>query len=110
MNSVHKTALALSGGVDSTTVLQWLLDRGDSVVCVQFQYQSKHNIFEVAAAQQVYQFYARKSNLSSLSCIQMCMRMRGVSKQHSIMVTSSLKGVFLEEEATRSELLQLVRG
>lgn len=70
MNSVHKTALALSGGVDSTTVLQWLLDRGDSVVCVQFQYQSKHNIFEVAAAQQVYQFYARKSNLSSLSCIQ----------------------------------------
>jgi GTP cyclohydrolase I len=41
----------------------------------------------------------------------LCMQMRGVSKQHSVMVTSSLKGVFLEEEqgsAARMELLHLI--
>lgn len=39
----------------------------------------------------------------------MCMRMRGVSKQHSTMVTSSLKGVFLYEESARAELMQLIK-
>jgi len=36
----------------------------------------------------------------------MCMRMRGVSKQNSIMITSSLKGVFLEKPEAREELMQ----
>ena len=40
----------------------------------------------------------------------LCMRMRGVAKQHSIMVTSSLKGVFLEDVATKAEFMQLIRG
>lgn len=43
----------------------------------------------------------------------MCMRMRGCSKQHSTMVTSSLKGVFLEDSqkglAARSELMMLIK-
>jgi GTP cyclohydrolase I len=39
-----------------------------------------------------------------------CMRMRGVGKQNSIMVTSSLTGVFLKEEATRNEFLTLIKG
>lgn len=39
----------------------------------------------------------------------MCMRMRGVSKQHSTMVTSSMKGVFLTEASAKQELLQLIR-
>jgi len=39
----------------------------------------------------------------------MCMRMRGVSKQQSIMITSSLKGTFLNDHAARSELLQLIK-
>lgn len=43
-----------------------------------------------------------------LSASHMCMRMRGVGKQHSTMVTSSLKGVFLDEPAARAELMQLV--
>jgi len=42
----------------------------------------------------------------------LCMQMRGIQKQHSVMVTSSLKGVFLEDSdkgrAARSELMGLV--
>lgn len=43
----------------------------------------------------------------------LCMRMRGIRKQNSVMVTSSLKGVFLEESekgiAARSELMKLIK-
>lgn len=38
----------------------------------------------------------------------MCMRMRGVGKQNTVMVTSSMKGVFLEDSTARNELLQLI--
>lgn len=40
----------------------------------------------------------------------LCMRMRGVEKQNSIMITSSLKGVFLTNPEVRQELTQLIRG
>ena len=40
----------------------------------------------------------------------LCMRMRGVGKQNSTMVTSSMKGVFLEEPATRAELMSLINN
>jgi len=39
----------------------------------------------------------------TIEAVHMCMRMRGISKQNSTMVTTSLKGVFLEDPATRSE-------
>jgi len=39
----------------------------------------------------------------------MCMRMRGVSKQNSIMITSSMKGVFMTKPEAREELLQLIK-
>jgi len=39
----------------------------------------------------------------------MCMCMRGVGKQNSTMVTSSLKGVFLTKPAARQELMQLIK-
>jgi GTP cyclohydrolase IA len=40
----------------------------------------------------------------------LCMMMRGVEKQHSSAVTSSMLGVFREEKETRDEFLALIRG
>jgi GTP cyclohydrolase IA len=40
----------------------------------------------------------------------LCMMMRGVEKQHSAAVTSSMLGVFRHEEETRSEFLSLIRN
>jgi GTP cyclohydrolase IA len=39
----------------------------------------------------------------------LCMMMRGVEKQHSAAVTSSMLGSFRESEETRSEFLSLIR-
>ena len=39
----------------------------------------------------------------------LCMRMRGVSKQNSIMITSSMRGVFLKDTTAKSELIQLLK-
>lgn len=39
----------------------------------------------------------------------LCMRARGVEKQNSVMVTSSLKGVFLTNPDARAELMGLIR-
>lgn len=44
-----------------------------------------------------------------LAAAHQCMTCRGVQKQHSTMVTSSLKGVFLEKPEARAEFFQLVR-
>ncbi len=38
----------------------------------------------------------------------LCMMMRGVEKQNSVMLTSAMLGVFREEYATRSEFLNLI--
>lgn len=39
----------------------------------------------------------------------LCMLMRGVQKQNSVMVTSSLKGVFLDKLGAREELMRLIK-
>lgn len=39
-----------------------------------------------------------------------CMTCRGVEKQNSVMVTSSLRGVFLEKIESRQELLSLIKS
>lgn len=38
----------------------------------------------------------------------LCMMMRGVAKQHSVAVTSHLKGLFKEDPKTRDEFLRLI--
>ncbi len=43
-----------------------------------------------------------------MECRHMCMMMRGVEKQNSIMTTSSVLGSFLEEDAARMEFLSLI--
>lgn len=40
----------------------------------------------------------------------LCMMMRGVEKQHSAAVTSSMLGAFREEQQTREEFLSLIRA
>lgn len=40
----------------------------------------------------------------------LCMRARGVEKQSSVMVTSSLKGIFLTDQSARAELMTLMKG
>ena len=39
----------------------------------------------------------------------LCMRMRGVEKQNSIMTTSSMLGSFRREQTTRMEFLNLLK-
>jgi GTP cyclohydrolase I len=39
-----------------------------------------------------------------------CMVSRGVQKQNSKMVTSSMQGCFLENQSTRQELMMLIKG
>ncbi|MDC9729934.1 MAG: GTP cyclohydrolase I FolE [Methyloprofundus sp.] len=38
----------------------------------------------------------------------MCMMMRGVQKQNSVMTTSAMKGIFRDDLSTRSEFLSLI--
>ncbi len=40
----------------------------------------------------------------------LCMMMRGVEKQNSLAITSSMRGVFLEDPSTRDEFLRLALG
>jgi GTP cyclohydrolase I len=40
----------------------------------------------------------------------MCMMMRGVEKQNSVMSTSVMLGQFRKSQATRTEFLQLVKN
>lgn len=53
----QKTIMALSGGMDSTTVLAKLIHEGHDVICYGFEYGSKHNKYELHAARRVAQFY-----------------------------------------------------
>jgi len=39
----------------------------------------------------------------------MCMQMRGVQKQNSVMVTSSLRGAFMDNSSARQELMLLLK-
>jgi 7-cyano-7-deazaguanine synthase len=54
---MSKTVMALSGGMDSTTMLASLIAKGHKVECLFFTYGSKHNRYETTAAQKVAEYY-----------------------------------------------------
>ena len=56
----EKILISFSGGLDSSTLLGYLLDQGYDVIGVSFNYGSKHNQFENMAAVQVANFYKIK--------------------------------------------------
>ena len=39
----------------------------------------------------------------------LCMQMRGVQKQNAITTTSAFTGIFLKEEKTRAEFINLIQ-
>jgi GTP cyclohydrolase I len=45
-----------------------------------------------------------------LECAHMCMQMRGVQKQNSFTTTSAFTGVFLNNDSTRKEFIQLINA
>ncbi|WP_343789163.1 GTP cyclohydrolase I FolE [Wandonia haliotis] len=45
-----------------------------------------------------------------LECSHMCMQMRGVQKQNSVTTSSAFTGVFLENDSTRKEFINLVQA
>jgi GTP cyclohydrolase I len=64
--------------------------------------------------EQVTKILMEELNAQGAACIieadHFCIRMRGVGKQHSTMVTSSMKGVFLTKPEARAELMGLIRS
>lgn len=57
MTEKIKAVMALSGGMDSSTVLAWLLAQGAEVKCLNFMYGSKHNLYEQKAAEAIAAHY-----------------------------------------------------
>ncbi|RFC53421.1 GTP cyclohydrolase I FolE [Brumimicrobium aurantiacum] len=45
-----------------------------------------------------------------LECSHMCMQMRGVEKQNSSTTTSAFKGLFLNNDSTRKEFINLIQA
>jgi 7-cyano-7-deazaguanine synthase len=54
---MKKVIISLSGGMDSTTLLGYLLDKNYEVKCVNFQYGSKHNSKEKCSFRDIVNHY-----------------------------------------------------
>jgi len=64
-----KYVISLSGGLDSTTLLSYLLYKKHDVECLSFKYPSKHNFYELNAAVNVAEFYSVNLNVMDVSTI-----------------------------------------
>jgi 7-cyano-7-deazaguanine synthase len=68
-NNMKKIVMALSGGMDSTTMLAHYLYNDYEVETLTFTYGSKHNQYENKAAEDICKYYGLKYNLCDLSNI-----------------------------------------
>jgi GTP cyclohydrolase I len=59
--------------------------------------------------QALMQYLQPKGAACIIEAQHMCMLSRGVGKQNSVMVTSSMKGVFLSDASAKQELITLIR-
>lgn len=69
MSKDSEAVVALSGGMDSATVLGWLVEEEFTVTAVGFIYGSKHNPYEQACARALADYYKidfRTFNLTSI--------------------------------------------
>jgi 7-cyano-7-deazaguanine synthase len=57
---MKKVVIGLSGGMDSATLLGYLLGQGFSVHCCSFLYGSKHSSYEMDAARDIILYYGDK--------------------------------------------------
>jgi 7-cyano-7-deazaguanine synthase len=57
--------VSLSGGLDSTSVMSWFLNKGYRVTPVWFGYGSKHNSYEQKAVKAIHRFYSSRTPLLS---------------------------------------------
>jgi len=64
---MKKALVALSGGMDSATLLAWCIKAFDSVEVVLFNYGSKHNQYELKAASNLISHYQVKSHFIDLT-------------------------------------------
>jgi len=55
------------------------------------------------------EFLRPKGAACIIEATHMCMRMRGVGKQNSVMTTSSMKGVFRNKQGVRTEFMNLIK-
>ena len=69
MSDPRKVIMALSGGMDSSTMLAYLLDLGYECKCYNFIYGSKHNKYEMQAAQKIAEYYNVEYNLIDMTTV-----------------------------------------
>lgn len=62
-----KAVMGLSGGMDSATVLAWLINQGFEVHCLNFVYGSKHNKYEQRCAEELAKHYDASYTLFDLT-------------------------------------------
>lgn len=58
----------------------------------------------------IQQTLAPKGVAVVIECSHMCMQMRGVQKQNSVTTTSAFTGIFMTNETTRKEFINLVQA
>ena len=92
---------ALSPTMEEGRLVKWLKNEGDAV-------KNGDTLAEVETDKAIMELVGAKGVGVMIEAKHLCMMMRGVEKQNSEMITSSVLGTFRESEATRDEFLALI--